>query len=308
MLNTHMTNLAPVVLFTYKRLEITKKVIGSLLENKECLETDLIVYSDGPKKDSDKEEVEKVRQYLKSLCGFKSIKFIYREKNLGLAQSFIQGITETFVEHEKAIFLEDDNLLSKGFLSFMNRALDKYEHNEKVICVTGYSWPLWPKLNQPYFIRGAETWSMGTWRRGWKHFCADGKKLLSDIQDNKLIKKFNYDGFGFYKMLQRQVGGEIDSWGVRWSASAFVNNMYCLHPHKALCVSIGYGGDSVHCNTYSPLFRSPSDLVTDLNVNLPEKVGESITAKRRIKFMNKFFYIRSFFLAVYNKINIFLKR
>lgn len=44
-----MTNLAPVVLFTYKRLAITKKVIDSLRDNEEADRTELIIYSDGPK-------------------------------------------------------------------------------------------------------------------------------------------------------------------------------------------------------------------------------------------------------------------
>ena len=255
-----MTELAPVALFTYKRLEITERVIQSLRGNEEAAETELIIYSDGPKSTSDTQEVDNIRRYLGGLTGFKNIDLIYRDKNLGLAQSFIQGITETLARYEKAIFLEDDNLLSKHFLSFMNEALNYYKNNEKVICVTGYSWPLVPTPKQPFFVRGAETWSMGTWRRGWKHFCSDGNRLLSDIHKKGLVKKFRGDGFGFYEMLQRQVRGEIDSWGVRWWASAFLKDMYCLHPHKPLCVSIGYGEDSVHCNSYGPLFRKPSDL------------------------------------------------
>lgn len=281
-----MTDLAPVVLFTYKRLAITKKVIDSLRDNKEAAKTELIIYSDGPKNINDTSEVEEVRRYLCGLTGFKSIELIYREKNLGLAQSFIQGITEILTRYEKAIFLEDDNLLSKHFLSFMNEALVYYKDNKKVICVTGYSFPLMPASKQPYFLRGAETWSMGTWRRGWKHFCADGNTLLSDIQTNGLVKKFCSDGFGFYEMLQRQVRGEIDSWGVRWWASAYVKDMYCLYPPRPLCVSIGYGEDSVHCATYGPLFRKPSDLTAEPVTDLPLNVRETFKTTLRIRLMN----------------------
>lgn len=288
-----MPKLAPVVLFTYKRLGITKRVVDSLLENKECPETDLIIYSDGPKKESDTNEVNEVRKYLENLKGFNSVSFIFREKNLGLAQSFIQGITETLNKHEKAIFLEDDNLLSKSFLSFMNEALERYKDEEKVICVSGYSLPLWPALKHPYFLRGAETWSMGTWPRAWKYFCADGEKLFMDLQNKNLVKKFCSDGFGFYKMLQNQIAGKIDSWGVRWQASAFVNDMYCLYPHKPLCISIGYGTDSVHCNNYNPLFRRPSDLTSETITEFPADVKEATGTGLRIKFMNKVLFIRN---------------
>jgi len=296
-----MCNFAPVVLFTYKRLSITKKVIDSLRANEECFKTDLIVYSDGPKRDSDNCEVEGVRRYLEGLTGFKSTVFIYRDKNLGLAQSFIQGITETLARYEKAIFLEDDNLLSKHFLSFMNKALDQYKDNEKVICVSGYSWPLWPALKRPFFLRGAETWSMGTWRRGWKHFCADGNKLLSELQSKGLVKKFRSDGFGFYEMLQRQIRGEVDSWGVRWVASAYVNDMYCLYPHKPLCVSIGYGKDSVHCSSYSLLYRKPTDLANEPIAEFPDDVKEKIEVTLAIRLMNKMLPIRNRLFRVYNR-------
>ena len=296
-----MTNLVPVVLFTYKRLPITKKVIDSLHDNEECSRTDLIVYSDGPKRVNDTCEVEGVRQYLEGLTGFKSIELIYRDKNLGLAQSFIQGITETLIRYEKAIFLEDDDLLSKHFLSFMNEALDYYKDNEKVICVTGYSWPLRPAPKHPYFLRGAETWSMGTWRRGWRYFCADGKSLLSDLQSKGLVKKFRSDGFGFYEMLQRQVRGEIDSWGVRWWASAYDNDMHCLYPHKPLCVSIGYGRDSVHCSSYSPLYRRSTDLAEEPVAKLPADVKETISVRFAIRLMNKMLSIKNRLLTIYNR-------
>jgi hypothetical protein len=284
--------LTPVVLFTYKRLSTTKSVIDSLRDNEEAKRTELIVYSDGPKNISDVDKVEDVRCYLKSLTGFKSIELIYRDKNFGLAQSFISGISETLNRYERAIFLEDDNLLSKHFLSFMNEALDYYKDNEKVICVTGYSWPLRPAPKQPYFLRGAETWSMGTWRRAWRYFCPDGKRLLLDLQSRGLVKKFRSDGFGFYEMLKSQVRGDIDSWGVRWWASAYINDMYCLYPHKPLCVSIGYGEDSVHCSSYGPMFRRPSDLTMDPIVKLPSDVEETIKITLCIRFMNKILPIR----------------
>lgn len=281
-----MTQYTPVVLFTYKRLAITKQVVEALLANNEASSTDLLIYSDGPKSVADEQQVNDVRNYVRGLKGFKSIEVICREKNLGLAQSFIQGITESLERFEQAIFLEDDNLVSNHFLSFMNRALNFYKDNDKVICVTGYSWPLKPMPDKPYFVRGAETWSMGTWRRGWSHFCSDGNKLLADVESNGLVKKFRSDGFGFYEMLQRQVRGEIDSWGVRWWTSAFVQDKYSLYPHRALCVSIGYGADSVHCKEYIPMFGVSEELSDQPVTDFPKEVRCDASILKRIRNMN----------------------
>ncbi len=281
-----MNEFAPIVLFTYKRLAVTKRVLDSLLTNKECRSSRLIVYSDGPKNRNDEEAVGEVRSYLKTITGFKQIEYFYRERNLGLAQSFICGITETLAKYEKAIFLEDDNLLSEHFLSFMNQALNHYESNPRVICVTGYSWPIWPKQKTPYFIRGAETWTMATWRRGWGNFNADGMALLREIDQGKLNGRFSRDGFGFYKMLEQQVSGKIDSWGVLWWASAFVKDMYCLYPNETFCVSIGYGEESVHCQNYSFTCRLPEDLSKEQILLFPDVVRQSIMVTLLLRLMN----------------------
>jgi len=282
-----MSDFAPIVLFTYKRLPILARVVDSLLRNRECRFSKLIIYSDGPKTQSDDTSVNDVRAYLDTIDGFEHIDYIYRDKNYGLAKSFSTGITETLEKYKKAIFLEDDNLLSEHFLSFMNQALVKYNDNQKVSCITGYSFPIWPPKKAPYFVRGAETWSMATWRRGWSNFNEDAAALLTEIDQKRLRNKLSLDGNGFYEMLQSQIEGKIDSWGVRWMVSAFVNDLYCLYPNQPLCVSIGFGEDSVHCKTYSPIFRLPIDLSSEPITCFPEVVEQGVVTPFLFRLMNE---------------------
>ena len=278
---------SPLVLFTYKRLSVTQRVINALLMNPEARYTNLIVYSDGPKNAED-DQILEVREYLRSLSGFNSIELIFRERNLGLAASFIKGITEVLDRFDSAIFIEDDNLVSPCFLAFMNNALEVYKDDERVSCISGYTYPIWPQQRRPFFIRGADTWSMATWRRSWQHFCSDARLLKAELENRNLVTKFSIDGFRFYHMLESQIRGEIDSWGVRWWTSAFVKDMYCLYPHEPLCVSIGYGEDSVHCKGgYKPIFRRPSELVSEIDFeNFPEKVSQTLLTAASIMFMN----------------------
>jgi hypothetical protein len=285
-MNAVVHELAPVVLFTYRRLHLLRRVVDSLLANPESADTRLIAYSDGPRAEKDRQEVAEVRAYLQSLTGFKSIDLRFREHNLGLAESFMQGISETLERHESGIFLEDDNLLSRHFLAFMNGALTRFADNERVVCITGYSFPIWPKRREPYFIRGAETWSMATWRRGWRVFESDGSKLKRQLDARGLRRQVNRIGVDFYGMLQQQIRGQIDSWGVRWWVSAFLHDMYCLYPHEPVCVSIGYGEGSVHCTTYDPLFRDRRELASRPIDDLPEAVHESAGTTALLRLMN----------------------
>ena len=63
-----------------------------------------------------------VRDYIKTIKGFNKIEITEREKNLGLANSVIAGVSEVFKLYDKVIVIEDDIVFSPSFLSFMNKA------------------------------------------------------------------------------------------------------------------------------------------------------------------------------------------
>ena len=87
-------NCAPVVLFVYNRVDHTSKTIKALLGNFLSERTDLIVYSDAASVDAAKVQVKQVRDYLRTIKGFKSVRVIEREKNLGLAENIVNGVTK----------------------------------------------------------------------------------------------------------------------------------------------------------------------------------------------------------------------
>jgi hypothetical protein len=55
-------NLAPVVLFVYKRPDHTARTLTALAANPEAPESDLIVYADGAKGTADRDVVEATRE------------------------------------------------------------------------------------------------------------------------------------------------------------------------------------------------------------------------------------------------------
>ena len=67
------------------------------------------------------------------------------------------------------------------------------------------------------------------------------------IKKLKLEKDFNINSsYNFLKMLQQKIEGKNDSWAIRWYASIFLNNMYCLYPRESLVNNIGFDGTGVH--------------------------------------------------------------
>jgi hypothetical protein len=108
---------------------------------------------------------------------------------------------------------------------------------------------------ETYFIRGADCWGWGTWKRGWNLFEQNGRQLLKTILENNLSLDFDFGGKVRYtEMLAAQVVGMIDSWAIRWHASAFIKNKLTLYPAKSLVQNIGLGrGDATHTKSVSTL-------------------------------------------------------
>ena len=105
-------------------------------------------------------------------------------------------------------------------------------------------------MPETFFLRGADCWGWATWKRGWDLFEPDGEKLLAGINAQNIRKEFNYDGsYDLVGMLYSQIKGKIDSWAIRWYASAFVKNKLTLYPGESLVLNIGNDGSGTHCGT-----------------------------------------------------------
>ena len=86
-------NLSQIVLFVYNRLDHTKQTIEALQKNELANQSELIIYCDNAKNVDAKKNVDEVRSYIDSIDGFKKVTVIKREKNWGLANSIIDGVT-----------------------------------------------------------------------------------------------------------------------------------------------------------------------------------------------------------------------
>ena len=238
---------APIVLFTYARLEHTKRTIDALLKNDGYELHDLIIFSDAARMPSVENDVYAVREYLKTISGFRTVTIHYRPYNFGLAKSIIEGVTEVISERDKIIVLEDDMVTSPYFLSYMDESLDRFKDDDRIISIHGYIYPVCEKLPETFFLPGADCWGWATWKRGWALFNPDGRSLLDQLKQRHLIKKFDFGGANYFAaMLEGQIKGENNSWAIRWYASAFLANKLTLYPGKSLVNNIGNDGSGSH--------------------------------------------------------------
>ncbi len=245
-------NCAPITLFVYNRPWHTWQTVEALLANAEALKSPLYIFSDAPKNAADEKAVNEVRQYIRGIDGFSTIYIIERKENYGLAKSIIDGVSKVCQEHGRIIVLEDDIVVSRYFLKFMNDALKLYEHDERVVSIAGYQYPIKTALPETFFLKGADCWGWATWKRGWDLFEAEGRVLLQELTQRNLTHRFDFDGtYPYTKMLKGQIRGKNNSWAIRWYASAFLKDKFTLYPGRSLVLNIGNDSTGTHCSTTS---------------------------------------------------------
>jgi len=253
---------APIGLFTYNRLEQTKKTVRALTLNSLSLQSDLFVFSDAAKTDDSTEKVMDVRNYIKTIKGFKSVTVIERQENYGLAKSIISGVSEVIEKHGRIIVLEDDLVTSPNFLSFMNKSLDFYEKKSRIWSVSGFSFPMSYQPNYNFDVAfgvRASSWGWATWADRWNKVDWDVTDYASFIKDKKAQKAFKQGGSDLCKMLNDQMTGEINSWAIRFCYAQFKNKALDVYPVRSKVQNIGFSSDATHTGGMEKRFMTKLD-------------------------------------------------
>ncbi|WP_282054677.1 sugar transferase [Maribacter luteus] len=251
-------NLAPILLFTYKKLEPLKLTIDALTKNDLASKSILYIFSDGPAKKEDNRQVDEVRSYIQNINGFSQVNLIISKTNKGLARSIIEGVSKILETSEAVIVLEDDLLTSNNFLTFTNKALKYYGNNPKILSIAGYTPPI--KLPNDYnydtyFTLRASSWGWATWRSKWEKVDWSVQDYSVFKEDRKAKRRFNQMGSDMSRMLNDQMNGKLSSWAIRWCYHQFKYGLYTVFPTVSKINNIGFGEEATHTNGKSTDLR-----------------------------------------------------
>jgi hypothetical protein len=252
------------------------------MQNEYASESDLIIYSDAQKSEKNRKRVEDTRQYLKTIKGFKSITIIEREKNMGLANNIIDGVTATVNKYGRVIVLEDDLECSPYMLRYFNEALDYYENEEKVMHIGAYMFPVDSEgLPETFFFRLASSWGWATWKRAWQHFNPDIEMLYKQFDAEKIHAFSMEHTENFWKTFQNFRAGKNNSWAIRWYASMFLQGGLALHPAVSMVNNTGHDGSGTHSDT-SDMYKVK--FAVQAVTKFPSIIEENEIAYERIKY------------------------
>jgi hypothetical protein len=307
--------MSPIVLFVYNRPNHLVKCLEALLLCEESANSLLIIFCDGAKEDSNFDErsnIEEVRHCVKNFQ-WPGKKIIHESnKNKGLAESIITGLNSIFKNYDRAIILEDDLIVSSGFLSYMNVALEKYKNINQIKQISGYQFPINESLqrNESFFLPITSTWGWGTWRRAWFEVDFNPKDYILLNQNKELRFRFNIlNSYNYTRMLNQQMLKEkFGSWGIRFYWHVFKTGGLSLFPDYSLVQHLDLNFSGTHPTNFSQ-FNYQSWLNNYYIIKFPEKTELN---KSFIQLLSQFFIEKKSFLNrciyIFNYINILLKK
>ena len=239
--------LAPIVLFVYNRLDHTKKTVEALQKNQLASESMLFIYSDAGKDENDALKVREVREYIKTINSFKKVHILERDKNAGLAQSIIYGVSEIINNYGKIIVLEDDLITSPHFLKYMNEALEFYKNQKKVWHISGWNYPIdTSRLDDVFLWRCMSCWGWATWSDRWKHYEKNVDKTLKSFS-KKEIEYINLEKYeNYWSQVIANKEKKINTWAIFWYTTIIKHKGLCLNPAHSLVINIGNDGSGEH--------------------------------------------------------------
>ena len=279
-------NYSPIVCFGFDRPMHLNRMLESLEANKEALKSDVYICIDGPSKNTNLDNHAKTVEVANKSWNFNSKTIIAREENLDCRTNIITTISDLFAEHEKLIIIEDDLILSKNFLNYMNSALNKYENNKEMWHINGYSYPQMNSSSNSSISTYISPWGWGTWKDRWEIFINedfDKRNFIYSLEESER-KRFNVNGlYDWEDIIVKNEIKKISAWDAYWYQAVFLNNGLSLYPNRSHTQNEGFDGTGMHCSNIS-------DWKTPLNTGKTKNFPDKIQISRLFNFNTVLFY------------------
>ena len=259
-----MINLAPIIVFCYNRPDHLEQTLDALSRNELADLSTLYIYCDGPKEgasDEMRQKIAEVRQVARKRQWCKEVHVVEREENVGLMNNIVGAVTEIVNQYGRVITMEDDIITSRGYLRFMNEALELYKDDEQVMHISGYMWPHKHKLPNTFFYEvpyPGGGWA--TWQRAWKHYTDDTKSLY-DYWCTRWDEFNKFGGDYLQLQLEKNYRGTMKTWFIKWHAVMLMRGALTLFPGQSLTNNIGFDDQATNCYTTDKFDVVPVDYV-----------------------------------------------
>lgn len=266
---------APIIIPTLCRDKHFIKCVESLKKNSYAIYTDVYIALDFPAKEEHQSGYEKICKYLEGdFSEFRNFYVFKREKNLGPGRNMKEMYDVILQKYDRFIRSDDDAEFSPNFLEYMDKCLEYFQDDEKILCVTGYSYPVqWDVSEGSTVLKEnfiCPMWGTGFWTK--KYLMAH-----QDIRNNELYKDFSVYIQGNYmkkgiigKMTDAAIcdylhGGLVlnkeesimhSTTDVALRVYLMLKNKYAIMPVESKVRNCGFDGTGIYCQDTAKKFDS----------------------------------------------------
>ena len=296
--------MAPVTLFAFNRPDTFSRVLDNLLKCEKFAGTEgsrrsVYAFLDAPRNEADAPRCETVKRlaedFRRNHCP--QLEIVCRERNYGCAHNIPDGIQQVLDKHGCAIIIEDDILVSRYFLSYMDEALGLYADRPEIFCINAWRTPTVkvPRRygHDVYLNNRNMCWGWGTWKDRFSavdFMLSDYKEFVSDAKNMDAI---DATGVGLRGMLDSQLAGRLGTWDVQCSYHMIKNQLWAVEPRLAMTKNIGFGG-GVHAKG-GRLYRGDPAKYWNFRPRLEREIEpeDKIVRQFRYAYFNPSIYVRA---------------
>ena len=238
----------PVVLFIYKRLWSTTKVVDAI---KSYSPTRLYIVADGPKDECESYLCKQVRDITENAVTWDcELVKLYSDKNLGCAKRVETGLNHIFDKEEMAIILEDDTLPNSSFFEYCTQLLLLYRFDDRIYHISGCNlYQRKSKSNFSYYFSSiVNIWGWATWKRCWHTYDINMSNWQETKKDKFLKKWCSAENItGTKEMFDLHCNNNDPwTWDYQWTFNCWYNDGLAVTPKYNLVSNIGIGPDATH--------------------------------------------------------------
>ena len=246
--------IAPVLITVYDRLQHFQGCVESLRRNVYAENTDLFIAIDYPRDDKAVTSNMAIKEYCKTISGFKHVTIYARDRNYGSRENGLLAKKEILSYYDSIIITEDDNLFSRYFLKFINEGLSKYHYNESILAICGYQFPKVENQcrSDIMMIHGFSPWGYGIWKDRISKIEYEIKDYYKIFIDKNYYCRFIQlmGGKFFTSLLIANIRNEVYG-DISVNYSIYKNNLQCVFPKKTLVLNKGQDGSGLHSSRNS---------------------------------------------------------
>lgn len=302
----------PVLITTLNRVEHLKRCVESLARNTGAESTEIYISVDFPPHEKYQKGYEQVKEYLSSadLSIFKAVNIFFQDTNLGPSGNSAFLISQIEQKYDAFIFSEDDNEFSPNFIEYINKGLNIYQNDNRVIAVCASKDTNWQTNGKNFtFSKLYSAYGVGIWINKRNNETSFGKSIIlpnKPYSPRKMYKFCKENTFLFCVYILSILSTNDGFFWMGHKALRWCDTVHSIYMHltDSVCIVPEISKSRTWGNDGSGVNMPKKDINLEKEMPLDKKVTFDYDTADDVGFIEYNYKIGNKYLP-YSKINVF---